>query len=359
MKRLAIFSTLILFIGLSQVSCESTHQSQAGNQGLSVTGKVGEILVVCDQGIWDSSLKECLDTNLTQWIMPYFPDVATFELVHKTPAHFTQGVKRWRNTLFINIDPSYTGDKGSIQKREDVWAQGQLVIDITGKDFNQVVATCKYGLDEVHNEFDDVEWKRLIKQFTKKRKSKVIEKITENFGIDLVLPSNSTIVTRRKNFYRVEFPPASRPIEFVGSGTQDVGSIFSGLMIYQYDYSDTSQFDFNQLLKDRDTMLKYNVPHEIEGLYMGTQYDKRIYPEGNFVWNKDKTIYGLEMRGMYMFTGRPIFSTGGAFWAYHFVNPKTNKMICLSGYVEAPPTTSWTHPLREIQAILRSVEIAK
>mgnify|MGYP000509762551 CR=1 FL=1 len=36
---------------------------------------------------------------------------------------------------------------------------------------------------------------------------------------------------------------------------------------------------------------------------------------------------------------------------------KTKKLICLSGYVDAPPTTSWTHPIREIQAILRSVEI--
>jgi hypothetical protein len=130
-------------------------------------------------------------------------------------------------------------------------------------------------------------------------------------------------------------------------------------MVYQFDYSDTSQFDFDQMLKDRDTMLKYNVPHEIEGLYMATQYDKRIYPEGNFVWNQSGTIHGIDMRGMFMFKGKPIFSTGGAFWAFHFVNPKTKKLICLSGYVDAPPTTSWTHPLREIEAILRSVEIVK
>ena len=123
---------------------------------MSVTGKVGEILVVCDKGIWESDIKTCLDTNLTQWIMPYFPDVATFELVHKTPSHFTQGVKRYRNTLFLNIVPKHTGDKGKIEKREDVWASGQLVVDITAKDFNQLEETCKYGLDEVHEEFDQI-----------------------------------------------------------------------------------------------------------------------------------------------------------------------------------------------------------
>lgn len=355
---ITLFITLFITVGAFFSGCESTRGKNM-SRGLSVTGKIGEILVVCDNGIWESELRECLDTNLTQWIMPYFPDVATFELVHKTPSHFTQGVKRYRNTLFINIDPNYTGDKGSIVKREDVWAIGQMVVDITGKDFNQVVETCKYGLDNVHEIYDDIEWKRIIKHFKRNKNKTVREKITKHFGIDLALPSNAKIVTSKNNFYRVEFPPASRPIEFVGLGTEDVGAVFSGMMIYQYDYTDSSQFAFDQLLKDRDTMLKYNVPHEIEGMYMGTQYVKIVYPEGNNISNLKGDIDGFEMRGMFKFTGKPIHSTGGAFWAFHFIHPVSNKLMTLSGYVDAPPTTSWTHVLREIQAIIRSVEIVK
>jgi len=259
--------------------------------------------------------------------------------------------------LFLNIDPNYKGDQGKIEQRENVWAYGQMVIDITAKDFNQLEQTCKYGLDEVHDIFDEYEWKRLIIQFKQNNNRVIREKVRENFGIDLVLPSNSKLVTNRKNFFRIEFPAGARPIEFAGGGGQDPGTIFSGLMIYQFDYVDSSQLNLDQILKDRDTMLKYNVPHEIDGLYMGTQYDKRIYPEGNWAYNESKTINGVEVRGMFMFTGKPIHSTGGAFWSYHFINPKTKKVLSLSGYVDAPPTASWTQPLREIQAILRSVEI--
>ena len=99
---LRAFSISALLVLLFSVGCESSHNSTV-TRGLSVTGKVGEILVVCDQGVWNSEIKNFLDTGLTNWIMPYFPDVATFQLVHKTPVHFTQGVKRYRNTLFINI----------------------------------------------------------------------------------------------------------------------------------------------------------------------------------------------------------------------------------------------------------------
>lgn len=345
----------ILFISLS---CETVKPGKGGST-LNVTGKVGEILVVCEDNLWNSNLQECLDTNLTQFIMPYFPDVATFELRHRTPDKFTKGVKRYRNTLFLTIDPNYVGDIGSIEKRENVWASGQLVIDIVAKDYPQLIETCQRGLKNVHQEFDEVEWKRLMKLFASKNNKTVLDKVEKNFGIDIVLPSNSKLVWERDNFYRIEFPQGSRPIEFAGTGTEDIGAIFSGLMIYQYDYKDTSQFTLQKLLQDRDTMLKYNVPHETEGMYMGTQYDKRIYPEATYMKNASGTINGVEMRGMFVFTGLPIWGTGGAFWAYHFINPKTEKLVTLSGYVDAPATTSWTQPLRELEAILKSVEIAQ
>ncbi|MDB3907395.1 DUF4837 family protein [Crocinitomicaceae bacterium] len=116
----AIFaSSILLFLFLS-TSCDN-YKTQQGFS--TVTGKVGEILVVAENGVWESDLKECLDSNLTQWIMPYFPDVATFELIHKTPAHFEKGVKRYRNILFLKIDPKFKGKKGRIVKHKDVWGQ--------------------------------------------------------------------------------------------------------------------------------------------------------------------------------------------------------------------------------------------
>lgn len=349
----SIFFLAFLFLG---ESCESSHNSRVSS-GLTVTGKVGEILVVCEQGLWDSAIQQSLDSGLVQWILPYLPDVATFQLTHRTPKHFTQGVKRFRNTLFLSVDPAYKGDHGKIEKRKDVWAKDQLVVDLIAKDYNQLLETCQKGLAKVHDEFDEMDWKRLMHNFARNKNETIRSKIKENFKIDLVLPSHSKIVSKRKNFFRVEFPPASRPIEFVGSGTQDVGAIMSGIMIYQYDYKDSSQFDLKNLLAARDTMLKYNVPHEIEGMYMGTQYNQFVYPEGNAITSYNGKLSGYDMRGMFMFKGLPKHGTGGAFWAFHFVQPVTKKLVCVSGYVDAPATTSWTHPLREIQAILRSVEI--
>jgi hypothetical protein len=212
-------------------------------------------------------------------------------------------------------------------------------------------------MQEVHAQFDFSEWKRILLNFQTQNNRPVQIKIKKNFGIKLALPDASTIVTSRPNFYRLELPTASRPIEFVGTGTQDIGSVLTGIMIYQYDFLDSSQFLLDNLLKARDTMLRYNVPHETEGLYMGTQYNKFVFPESTAAFNYNKSVKGIEVRGMFQFTGKDVHSTGGAFWAFHFLHPKSKKLICISGYVDAPSTTSWTQSLREIQAIWKSVEI--
>ena len=348
---------VISLLGVMFFSCDGKKYS--GSQGLSVTGKVGEILVVCDQGIWDSEIKTALDSNLTQFIMPYFPDVATFDLVHKTPSHFEQGVKRFRNTLMLTIDPKANLKEAEITKRENVFAHGQLIIEILAKDYNQLLEACKHKTRLVHNEFDVYEWKRIEKAFKEKKNPRVDEAIKSNFGISIALPDEARLVSKRANFFRIELPVASRPIEFVGGGGQDIGAILSGVMIYQYPYLDSSQFVLEKLLQDRDTMLKYNVPHEIEGMYMGTQYHEFVYPEGNKLISSDQSVQGYEVRGMFAFKGKFKNGTGGAFWSFHFKHPKRNQLITVSGYVDAPSTTSWTHAIREIQAIINSVSIAK
>lgn len=358
LRQTSTFALLSLFL-IFLNSCDRFN-SMEGESGLTATGKVEEILVVCELGIWnDPDIRNQLDTNLTQWIMPYLPDVATFTLIHKTPNHFTQGVKRYRNMVFLKIDSKHKGDQGSIVRKEDVWAKGQLIIEVTGRDFNQLMETCRKGLDEVHDQFDYMAWKRIMDNFESNKTTSAREQIRTNFGIDIALPEGAVSVTRRKNFYRVEFPPESRPLEFVGSGTQDAGAIFSGIMVYQYDFLDSTQFELKNLLMARDTMLKYNVPHETEGMYMGTQYNEFVYPEYNRSKSADGKITGLDVRGMFYFTGKAKYSTGGAFWAFHFIHPTSNKLMCISGYVDAPPTTSWTYPLREVQAVLRSVRIVK
>lgn len=356
MKNLILFVlAIITLFGMS--SCGETFETTPAR--INPTGKVGDIVVVCNNDIWESPVKPIMDSMLTQFIMPYFPDVATFELLQRPEKRFTGGIKQHRNIIFLNIDPKFSGDLGKIERRDDVWANDQVVIDITAKDLNQLMETCEKGLDDVHAILDRKSWERLYDRNTRKKGRTLEKKIADKFGIDINLPEGSKIVSSKNNFVRIELPPMSRPISFVGTHSEDAGAIFNGIIIYQYRHDDSTQLEPAKLLKTRDTILKHFVPHETEGLYMGTQYTDFLYPEASHEKNHDGTIEGIEMRGMFRFLGTNKFGTGGAFMDFSFINPKTDKIVCVGGYVDAPPTTSWTHPIREIQAVIKSTEIAK
>ena len=86
MKAFSFLCGLLILAGLS--GCNDKNIA-----GLNVTGKVGEILVVCDDAIWQVPLTNELDTALTQFIMPYWPDVPTFELVHRNSKTFRIGYR--------------------------------------------------------------------------------------------------------------------------------------------------------------------------------------------------------------------------------------------------------------------------
>ncbi|MBI2259139.1 MAG: DUF4837 family protein [Flavobacteriia bacterium] len=341
-----------LFILLFFYSC--TEKLSKKQFGLSATGKVGEIMVVCDQAIWESEIKKELDSQLTQFILPYFPDVATFEIKQRTTQEFKKGHKQWRNLLILSIDPKC--DESEIIKEVDTYAESQLLIKIVAKNYNELLDICKHNLNKVHQLFDDMEWKRLALRYKEETNNQILSSIKKNFGFALVLPNGSKIVSKRDNFFRIEFPLDSKPIEFDRGFGQSASFTQSGLLIYQYPFSDSTQFELKNLLQARDTMLKYNVPHDVKGVYMGTQYHPLVYPEINTMWNMQSSLLGKEMRGMFQFLGKGDFKTGGAFWSFHFLN-KNNKMVCVSGYVDAPPTVSWTYPLRKVQAVLKSISL--
>lgn len=360
MTRLHIIIPSFFLLLFTFSACEDspTFKNRSHRLGQSVVGDIGDLVVVCDDALWNSDLKAYLDTNLTQFIMPYYPDVPTFMLIHKTPKHFDKGIKRYRSILFIKIDPNIKkGQKVLVEKRKDIWAIDQLVVDITAKTTEDLVNFCKKGgLQSVHAELDDMEWRRITNYFQESNNDKINKALAKTFGIKLAMPNGSILVNERPNFIRVEFPIANRPIEFSNAGSQDRGTVLSGIMIYQYDYSDSSQFSFDKLIAARDTMLKYNAPYEVDGMYMGTQFADLVYPEIDPTSNFNNTIKGIEMRGMFVYVGQPIYAPGGAFWSFSMIQPKRKKVVCISGYLDAPATTSWTHQLREIQAVFKSVE---
>ena len=134
------------------------------------------------------------------------------------------------------------------------------------------------------------------------------------------------------------------------------GQLIPGILIYQYNYNSLEQLELKNLLERRDTILKYNVPHESEGYFMGTQYHKLVYPETNSALNYSENLDGVEMRGCFSLNTIIKKMALGVLFGHFILCIQKLKLICISGYVDAPSTTSWTHALREVQAVWKSTK---
>jgi hypothetical protein len=323
-------------------------------------GPVGQITVVCDNNLWTESLQVGLDSTLCPFLSPYVPDVIEFKLLQRNVQKFNAGNKQMRNVLHIVMDGAHGNKPVIIKSDGERYATNQTFIKVTcGNEAQLKEAIATRFKTEVYPLFAHDDWKRLYVANHRVNHKETQKNISTAFGINVDFPEGSSLVSYNDNFYRIEFQTESKGMETGGSrGITSYEQ--SGIMIYQYDAVGDSCMQMSSLMSSRDTMLKYNVPHEIEGVYMATQYSKRVAPEMFDFSNYNQSLSGKEIRGMYKFideSNQPY--TGGAFWEFHFLHPTRKKVVCVSGYLDAPSSVSWVFQLRRIQSVLKSVVLTK
>jgi hypothetical protein len=348
---------LFLFIAIHVILASCNYEQPSPSLA---NGPVGQITVVCDNNLWTESLQEGLDSTLCAFLSPYIPDVIEFTLLQRSVQKFNAGNKQVRNVLYIVFDSAHGNNPAKITVNGEQYASNQTFVKVTCGTMEQLnTAIATRFKTEIYPLFAYDDWHRLYVANHSVDHKELQKNINTAFGINLDFPMGSTLVSYNDNFYRIEFQTESKGMETGGSrGITSYEQ--SGIMIYQYDAVGDSFLEMKSLMSSRDTMLRYNVPHEIDGVYMATQYSKRVAPEMYDFSNIDNTIKGKEIRGMYKFIdeGNQPY-TGGAFWEFHFLHPTRKKVICVSGYLDAPSTVSWVFQLRRIQSVLKSVVLKK
>ncbi len=349
-----------LFYSIALVTVLASCEQTRIDGEVLTTGPVGDITVVCDNNLWTEEMIEMLDTTISPLITPYFPEVSTFKLLHKTPQKFETGNKQLRNLLFIEIDENFKEDKALIKVSLEKFATNQTLIKVKAGSLVQLKdAIVSRFKSEVFPYFDNDEWKRLQNSNSKINNKDINKELSKNFGIELDVPQGSKLVTSRANFYRIEFPVEAKGMDTQGERGINIISQ-SGVLIYQYPILGDSSMTMKSLLMARDTMIRYNVPHEIDGMYMATQYARIVAPEMYDFISYTGKIEGKEIRGMFKFIDeRKEPYTGGAFWEFHFLHPSRKTVVCVSGYLDAPSNTSWIFQLRRLQAVIKSVRTTK
>lgn len=368
MKPFIYFFLTLVFIfacGDDKTTINKPKEKQAlvsgiykGQSTLQYTGRVGEIVLVADNTLITEQVEYLLDSLFGDFIKPYYPPEKRFKIIPMSIERYNKIGKRIRNLIKMEIDTSLIQDEAIVILKKDFYARTQLLTEIKANSYNQLISALLTQMPAFVQEYDNQEWNREFLRHKSDNNSLVRNKLINQFGIALEFPADAKYESVKPNFAKISLPDYSRQLDIQangGLGDSKSNFIQSGIFIWSFDFIDSSQLNPSFLLKARDTMLKYNALHEIDGVYMGTQDHTAVIPVCEKI--RIGNIEGLEFRGLFKFTGR-FEPSGGKFWSFHFKHPHQNKIIAISGYLESPPTTSCSFDLRRIQAIIYSLKIS-
>lgn len=365
-------SLLIVFVFFNACSDEGTQKKKSnsptserimtsgvykGNSKLQYTGKAGELVIVCDNTIFTDEIFAALDSVFGDYIKPYYPPEKRFTLLQMNQDRYNKIGKRVRNLMKLEINTQIEKRDPQVIVKKDFYARTQILTEILAHDNEDLLLAVHLLLTDVANIYDQQEWNREYIRHKEENNIVARRKLSKQFGITLDLPKQGKYESAKSSFARISLPDRSRQMDIQADGgfsSSKANFIQSGIMIWSFNYKDSSQLAPTYLMKARDTILKYNALHEVEGVYMGTQDHPAVLPVHNRI--KIGTVEGYEFRGLYKFTGR-FEPSGGKFWSFHFKHPTRNKIIAISAYLDVPPTMASSMDIRRLQAILYSLKL--
>lgn len=322
-------------------------------------GKPGRLIIVAESSEYTDEIAQVFDSIFGAPIRPYYPPTPDFEIYQRSPNEFLKLSTRLRNVIDLAIDKKIEKGKPTMHIYENYYSEGQFYTKLRAHDIIDLYDLILKQSDYLFKIYDRQEWKREFERYAKNKDQSVISKLKTKFGIDIVLPDKYSYQSIDNTYAIIRFPDRSRQMDLKVDGanaTSKVNFIESGIIIWQYPFKDSSQLNPSELLRMRDTILKKYVKYDMKGVYMGTQYHPAALP----VYEKLRIgeNIGYQFRGLYKFTGAAEPS-GGRFWGFQFLNPKTNTIVAVSGYFSVPPTTSAKFDINRIRAILYSLKAVK
>lgn len=323
------------------------------------TGKPGQLVIVSENTIYTDEVAVLFDSIFGQFIRPYYPPEPKFEIFPRTQSDFEKGSKSLRNLIFLELDPSIPAGEPMLIIKKNYYSRTQLIAEFKANNMNDLYALIEERIEKVYDMFDTQEWKREYLRHKEANNQVVKKKLRKQFGIEFEIQSKAHYESKDNMYAHIILPERSRQMELEAGGgynSTKANFIQSGIMVWQYDFKDSSQLTPAYLMRARDSILKKYAKHEIDGIYMGTQDHPAVLPVHEKFQIGD--IVGYQFRGLFKFTGR-MEPSGGKFWSFHFLHPKTNRIVAVSGYLDAPPTMSASLDLRKIQAIIYSLKIAE
>jgi hypothetical protein len=322
------FAIAIVVFCLAAVSCNR----YSGRYMPNISGKAGEIQVVCSKPNWEGdpgiAVRSVLGGDF-----PFLPQVEPYYVLFNVPpTSFSDVFKVHRNILYLDIDPSIKDTK--FELKQDVWAAPQTVVQITAANPDSLTHCIVFNKDRLLNIFDQAERMRVIDNAKKYENVEIRTKLAQVFGGSPYFPNEYSIKKLTDNFAWISY---------------ETTYTNQSVLMYKVPYLDSLWAQPGKIIEQMDTTLKQQVPGMRDGSYMTIS---RLTPGYKWVRLGNKRF--AELRGLWEVQNDYM---GGPFVSHSFISNDGHYVITLIAFVYAPKYDKRNY-LRQVESIIYSFQWA-
>ncbi len=349
---LLLFASGILFLN----ACRTDVRSKARLKPYA-HGELNQIAVIADPILWNSDTRDTFLYYFTS-AYPILPHPEPrYDLLYFSPEELLETPLRRELRIYVLlVDLSNEKSpltrmvlqdlpEGKIAEARaqghftvigyDKWAEGQILIYLLGQNpqaLQKAIVTDFPGIDQKLKAFESE--KIAASVYFGGRARGLEQKIKGEFGIQLKIPAKYQVALHDQNFIWLRDDSRQK--------------VTAGILIYKVPYKDKEQLSYEGV----KTLLQE------AGRYVGSQV-----PNTHMVIN-DRDLPMLtrqvQLHGIYAIEARGIWELdndfmGGPFISYLLLNPNTNELILLDGFIFAPGEDKRRY-MQEIEHLLRSVQ---
>ena len=330
-----ILSGIIL---LSLLSCTADQRKSLEAVPVAI-GTTNEIVVVADQNVWDGPVGDSLRYYFEAPYLILPQPEPIFDLRHFTMEELRQKPlrKQLRTYLLLgdlqdedstigkvirqdlraeNVRRAKDDQSFSSTAGRNKWAQGQLLVYLFGYGQEALLDNIRKNYPAIAQKVNSFDMEQVeATAYVMGRNDILGSDIREKMGFSLKIPHDYQLAIEDGDFFWLR---------------KETRELSSNIMLYKVPYTDKSQLTREGIQAIRNELGQKYITTEIEGAYMQiNDIDLPLFVENV----KINGNFGVEARGIWDIKNDFM---GGPFLSYLVLNPKTNELIFVDGFVHAP-----------------------
>ncbi|WP_289054606.1 DUF4837 family protein [Carboxylicivirga marina] len=296
-------------------------------------GSPGELLVVMEDDHWNT----CAGQELKALLKDEFPALPQEEAIFKKTRiaykQFERHFRTYRNVLLVSIKEDESSNR--VEYRRQEWAIGQSVAKVIARSPEELASLLKQKWPRIKGFFHQSDINSMADSYHKIYQPEAVMHVQNNYPFTMYFPKGFHLKKSEGHFSWFD--------------AQRLGSQL-GIFVYQCSLDSLGDFNAQTLLSFRNNLLRNQVPGENIGSFMTT--------EEHFPVSIKRTKFAdrqwTELRGLWKVSGDFM---GGPFIDYFYEDEENNQLVMLSGYVYAPAKPKKAIYMREVEAVLKTLEV--